>query len=263
MMNMPDTPTERLAGRRALVSGAGSGIGRATANRLAVDGAAVLVLDVRREAAEEVASEIEGHGGRAVALAADVGDEQAVAAAIEEGVSALGGLDTVAACAGITAAGATHELELSTWETILRVNLTGTFLTLKHALPHLMAGGGAIVTIGSTASLVAAGRTSVYDASKGGVLQLTRAVAVEYVDHGIRANCVCPGFVASNLAANSRELTALGTDARSAPPDRLRIPMSRAADPSEIAAAVAFLCSDDASFMTGAAIPVDGGYTAI
>lgn len=254
----------RLAGRRALVTGAGSGIGRATANRLAGEGAAVLVLDVRREAADEVASEIGGHGGRAVALAADVGDEQAVAAAIEEGVSALGGLDTVAACAGITAAGATHELELSTWEKIVRVNLTGTFLTLKHALPHLMAaGGGAIVTIGSTASLVAAGRTSVYDASKGGVLQLTRAVAVEYVDHGIRANCVCPGLVATNLAANSRELTALGTDAGSAPLDRLRVPMSRAADPGEIAAAVAFLCSDDASFMTGAAVPVDGGYTAI
>jgi len=148
---------------------------------------------------------------------------------------------------------------------VIGVNLTGVFLTLKHALPFLLeAGGGAIVTIGSTASLVAAGRTASYDASKGGVLQLTRAVAVEYAEQGIRANCVCPGVVRTDLAANSRVLDApLSADDAAGPSTRLRIPMPRAADPSEIAAVVAFLCSDDASFLTGAAVPVDGGYTAI
>lgn len=250
------------------MTGAGSGIGRATAIQLACEGAAVLALDVRADAAEQTATTINEQGGHALALAADVGDESALRAEIERGVTGpggLGGLDTVVVCAGIVAAGATHELDLSTWELIMRVNLTGTFLALKHTLPHLIAaGGGSIVTIGSTASLVAAGRTSVYDASKGGVLQLTRAVAVEYVDQNIRANCVCPGLVATGLARNSRQLNAVSTSTGgSAPSERLRIPMERAADPAEIAGAVAFLCSDDASFITGVALPVDGGYTAI
>ena len=264
MMNVGHGTDGRLANRRALITGAGSGIGMATAIRLADEGAAVAVVDVRADAAECVAEDVRRRGGRAAALAADVGDEQSVAAAVEGAAAALGGLDTVAACAGIVVAGATHELTLDTWETMLRVNLTGVFLAVKHAVPHLIdAGGGAIVTIGSTASLVAAGRSSVYDASKGGVLQLTRAIAVEYVDHGIRANCVCPGVVSTNLAANSRQLTQLSTDAPAAPAGRIDVPMSRAADPAEIAAVVTFLCSDDASFVTGAAVPVDGGYTAI
>jgi meso-butanediol dehydrogenase / (S,S)-butanediol dehydrogenase / diacetyl reductase len=258
------TSDGRLAGKRALVTGAGSGIGRATALRLAADGAAVAAVDVRDDAAERVATEVTDHGGTAVAFVGDVSSEPSVAEAVAGAERALGGLDTVAACAGITAAGATHEITLDAWQTLLGVNLTGMFLTLKHTIPHLVAaGGGSIVTVGSTASLVAAGRTSAYDASKGGVLQLTRAVAVEYVDHGIRANCVCPGFVATGLAANSRQITSLGTEAATPPAGRIRIPMERAADPDELAAVIAFLCSGDASFMTGVAVPVDGGYTAV
>ena len=139
-------------------------------------------------------------------------------------------LDTVVACAGLAYPGATHEMPLAAWETMIRVNLTGTFLTVKHALPHLLdAGGGSIVTIGSIASLVAAGQSSAYDASKGGVLQFTRAIAVEYVDHGIRANCVCPGVVATGLGANSRAVTDHASVRASgrAPAERLDVPMSR------------------------------------
>lgn len=258
--------TERLAGRRALVTGGGSGIGRAVAHRLAAEGAAVGVVDVRDGAAEAVASAITGEGGKAFAATGDVGREASVEASTGEIVASLGGLDTVVACAGLAYPGTTHGTTLEAWETMLRVNLTGVFLTVKHALPHLLeAGGGSIVTIGSVASLVAAGQSSAYDASKGGVLQFTRAVAVEYVDRGIRANCVCPGKVATDLGANSRVITdqADASGRRRPGADRLDVPMSRLSEPAEIAAAVAFLCSDDASFVTGVALPVDGGYTAI
>jgi NAD(P)-dependent dehydrogenase (short-subunit alcohol dehydrogenase family) len=258
----PTTP--RLAGRRAFVTGGGSGIGRATVHRLAAEGARVAVVDIRAGATEPVVAEVTAAGGTAIALTCDVRDEASVAAATHAAADSLGGLDTVVAGAGITATGSTHSTSLADWELVIGVNLTGAFLTVKHSLPHLLdGGGGAIVTIGSTASLVAAGRSAGYDASKGGVLQFTRAVAVEYVEQRIRANCVCPGVVRTNLAANSRELDAPLETAAAGPSTRLRVPMSRAADPSEIAAVVAFLCSDEASFLTGAAIPVDGGYTAI
>jgi NAD(P)-dependent dehydrogenase (short-subunit alcohol dehydrogenase family) len=263
---MARTTANRLAGRRALVTGGGSGIGRAVALRLASEGALVGVTDVRDGAADAVAATIAERGGTAVAVLGDVGDERSVAASTAEVVAALGGLDTVVACAGLAFPASTHGTPLEAWELMLRVNLTGVFLTVKHALPHLLdAGGGSIVTIGSVASLVAAGQCSAYDASKGGVLQFTRAVAVEYVDDGIRANCVCPGLVSTGLAANTRAIADLvGVAPRRRPgSDRVEVPMPRASDPAEIAAAVAFLSSDDASFITGVALPVDGGFTAI
>jgi NAD(P)-dependent dehydrogenase (short-subunit alcohol dehydrogenase family) len=263
------SPTEsrpRLAGRRAFVTGAGSGIGRGAALRLAADGAAVAVTDVRAELADNVAGAILAAGGSALALKADVTDERSVADAVAAAAEQLGGLDSLVTCAGILHAAPTHETDLALWELTLRVNLTGTFLVLRHGLPHLLAaGGGSIVTVGSVASLVAGGWSSSYDASKGGVLQLTRAVAVEYADRGIRANCVCPGAVATNLKAHSEQAVGPrpGTGERPSPPKRVEVPMSRHADPAEIGAVVAFLCSDDASFMTGVTVPVDGGHTAV
>jgi 3-oxoacyl-[acyl-carrier protein] reductase len=226
----------------------------------------VAVADVREELAVEVASTISDGGGSALAITADVGDGGSVERAMAAAVDRFGGLDAIVTCAGILHAGPTHETDLALWELTLRVNLTGTFLVLRHGIPHLLtAGRGSIVTIGSVASLIAGGYSSSYDASKGGVLQLTRAVAVEYADRGIRANCVCPGAVSTNLKAHSADAVGPrpGTGERPSPPKRVDVPMSRHADPMEIAAVVAFLCSDDASFLTGAAVPVDGGHTAV
>ena len=241
-----------MAGRRALVTGGGSGIGFAAARRLAAAGGSVAVVDIRHD--------LLAGAGHVVAIDADVGDERSIAAAVEHAASELGGLDSVVACAGVLDTGATHELSLAAWERMLRINLTGTFLTVKHALPHLLeSGGGSVVTVGSVASVVAGGYTSSYDASKSGVLGFTRAVAVEYADRGIRANCVCPGHVATNLKAHSAETMGSNPSVEG----RVRVPITRRADPDEVAAVIAFLCSDESSFMTGTTVMVDGGFTAV
>jgi NAD(P)-dependent dehydrogenase (short-subunit alcohol dehydrogenase family) len=255
--------TGPLTGRRALITGAGSGIGAACARIMAAQGAAVAAVDVRPGAAADVVAELDG--AQAIAIECDVGDDEQVATAARGAAEALGGLDTVVAAAGIAPRSRTHDLSLEQWDNIIRINLTGVFLTLRHTLgPLIEAGGGSVVTIGSVASLVAAGTSAVYDASKGGVLQLTRAIAAEYADDGIRANCVCPGVVSTQLAANSAVVHGPTTSVVEAPTaERIRRPIERRAEPAEIAAVVAFLCSDGASFMTGAAVPVDGGYTSV
>jgi len=255
----------RLAGRAAFVTGAGSGIGRATAALLAGDGASVALVDKRPGVADDAAAAIAAGGGNAIAFTGDVGDEAFVAGAVEEATARFGRLDTVVSAAGITIYGPTDAMPLEVWEATIRVNLTGAFLVLKHTLPALVASGdGAIVTVGSVSSLVAAGGSPAYDASKGGVLQLTRSVAAEYADRGVRANCVCPALVHTSIGENSQIVSGFAGDrSRTAIGHRVQRPIERGAEPDEIARVIVFLCSPDSSYITGAAIPVDGGHTAI
>jgi 3-oxoacyl-[acyl-carrier protein] reductase len=258
--------TARLEGRVALVTGGGSGMGRASALRLAQEGAAVAVTDVRLDAATAVAKEIKDLAGNAMAVDCDVVDEASVGDAVASAVETFGRLDALVVCAGVMIPCSTHDITLEDWHRVIGVNLTGVFLPVKHAIPHLLkAGDGTIVTIGSTASLVGSGRSATYAASKGGVLQLTRYVAVEYADQGLRANCLCPGKVSTSIRKNSAALVggARPSAVTVGPHDLRPAPIARSADPSEIASVVAFLCSSDSSFMTGTAVTVDGGYTAI
>lgn len=251
----------RLEGRHVFVAGGGAGIGRASAIRLAAEGAQVVIGDLDGNRARTVATEIAAAGGRAWGLGVDVTDEVAVVDAYATAVHELGRLDGLVCTVGIVDGGPLHELSLDRWEQVLRVNLTGTFLVVKHGLPLLIdAGGSSIVTTGSVASVVAAGAAASYDASKGGVLQLTRSVARSYAEHGVRANCLCPGAVRTEIFANSTQV--LGEEP---PRGGLTVtpPISRFADPREIASVVAFLVSDDSSFMTGSAVMADGGFTAI
>lgn len=254
----------RFTGRRAPVTGASNGIGRAIAVRLAAEGAAVAVVDLRAEAARRVCEELRRLGVPAFAAAADGSDESAVAEAVDLAAIAFGGLDLAVSSAGIALGGQVHNLPVEQWRRVIDINLTGTFLTLKHALPHPMAQqSSAIVTVGSVAGLVAAGPVARYDASKGGVLQLTRAVAADYAAHGVRANCVCPGAVRTELMTNSARVGDVPVTGNAARVPRVAVPLDRPGTVEEIAGVVAFLCSDDAAYMTGAAVTVDGGFTAV
>jgi len=258
----------RHHGRYFIITGAGSGIGEATARRLAAEGAAVTLGDVRDELARALAADLRAAGQQAQAVICDVAKENQVAAMIAAHQAAFGPPHGLFANAGTAGRGWIHELSLAEWERIISINLTGPFLCAKHVLPHFLdRGGGVFLSTGSIASLVigAGGSAASYAASKGGVLQLTRQIAVDYGDRGVRAVCICPGAVETNIARHGQE-ERLHLPASNAPPlprSRFRTPLPRAAAPAEIAAAASFLFSEDASFITGCAFMVDGGLTAI
>lgn len=236
-----------LDGMRTVVTGAGGAIGRAVVRRLVEEGARVAAFDVKPPELD----------GVACAVGADVTDEADLGRAVAEASDALGGIDALVAMAGIHASAPTHELDLATFRKVLDVSAVGTFLSAKAVLPGMLAqGNGRILTFGSTAAVRAAPGLTAYAAAKGAVLQITRSIAVEYADRGIRANCICPGGVETPL------LSAI--DAERTGPDHFkeRHPIGRYSRPEEIASAVAFLLSDDSSFVLGAAVMVDGGYSA-
>jgi len=235
-----------LTGRTALVTGAGSGIGAAVARRLVAAGAQVTLADLRLAAVEELAAEL-GTGTRALQL--DVRDEEQVAPAMAD-------LDVLVNVAGIGSTTSAPETPVEVWEDVFAVNARGTFLCCKHALPGMTArGGGSIVNVASVAALVGLRNRAAYSASKGAVVALTRALAVDHVADGIRVNAVCPGTVDSPWVRRLVEESGESLDAL-----RARQPLGRLGTTEEVAEAVDYLLT--AEFATGTVLVVDGGLTA-
>jgi NAD(P)-dependent dehydrogenase (short-subunit alcohol dehydrogenase family) len=251
-------PSRRFEAKTAIVTGAGSGIGRATAIRLAVEGAAVACLDVVADNLDETVEALTTLGAKALAYRCDVTDETEVNRTVDDVASALGRPEVLCNVAGIGMFAHTTDMPLASWNRIIAVNLTGPFLMSKAVLPHMLhPRGGTIVNVASNAGLMGAAYSAAYCASKGGVVLLTRALAVEYSGRGVRVNAVAPGGVDTPLVAKF-ELP------EGADPKHLHRIMSRMGfcTPDQVAAAIAFLASEESAYTTGAILSVDGGITA-
>ncbi len=248
---------ERLLTKTAIVTGAGRGIGRAIAHRLASEGAWVAVIDKDAGLAEQSAADAPGS---AIALTADVSDEHVVAAAIAGVLQTRGALDIVVNNAGIAGPQMPVGLtDLAGWDETLRTNLTGTFLVSKHAIEHLRATAGCVVNIASALAFIGLRHESAYGPSKAGVVQLTKGMALDYAPD-VRVNAVCPGAVRTDMIMSVLEDG--DREQRLAEYGQIHPLYRRLAEPEEIADAVLFLASPDASYITGAALCVDGGLIA-
>jgi meso-butanediol dehydrogenase/(S,S)-butanediol dehydrogenase/diacetyl reductase len=255
----------RFDGKVALVSGAGSGIGRATAIGFAARGARVVVADIDKGKAESVAGEIARAGGASLPVAADAGSPAGIDAMIGGAVEAYGGLDILhnnafgqpALPAGKSRLAFTADIDEAVWTHTIELGLTGVIRATKRAIPELLKrGGGAIVNTASISGLFADFAIGAYNAAKAGVINLTRVTAIEYADRGIRVNCVCPGAIDTPLLKPSLAIPGFADTTNAT------IPMGRLGRPDEIANVVLFLASDLASYVTGAAVVADGGLTA-
>jgi NAD(P)-dependent dehydrogenase (short-subunit alcohol dehydrogenase family) len=258
--------TGKLSDRVSIVTGAASGIGRAIALAMGAAGARVVVSDVQREGGEATAKAIRDAGGEAIFKACDVSEAEQVSELIAATLEHFGRLDVLVNNAGISGgAKSLHELSLETWDRVIAVNLRGPFLCAKSAIPHLIAGGGgAIINIASTYGLIGAPLAPAYCASKGGLVNLTRQLAVDYGANKIRVNAICPGYVDTDMGGHRASLPpqqAAAAHARREANAALQ-PLGRQAQVEEIARVAVFLASDESSFMTGSIVTVDGGCTA-
>ncbi|MDX6379672.1 MAG: hypothetical protein QOI57_696 [Rubrobacteraceae bacterium] len=248
----------RLENRRAIVTGAGAGIGRAIALRLAGEGARLVISDVDEESAKKVAAELEGDS---LVHQTDVTQEPEVEALVQRTLEEWGGLDVMVNNAGVGVAATTPETTEEDWDTVLNVCFKGTFFGIKYAIPAIRdSGGGSIVNISSVAALIGVKDRAAHSAAKGGILSLTRAAAIDHVKEGVRINCIAPGTVDTPWISR---ITAGYDDPKEARAQmQARQPHGQFVSPEEIAAMAAYLASDEAASVIGAVMVVDGGMTA-
>jgi meso-butanediol dehydrogenase/(S,S)-butanediol dehydrogenase/diacetyl reductase len=251
----------RLSGKAALITGGGTGIGSACALAFVAEGARVAICGRRKELLDAVAKKIVAAGGECFAVECDVTVRASVDAAVSAAVRALGRLNILVNNAGQSFVGTVEQTTDEDWDRMLAVNLTGTFMVSRAALPELWkAGGGAIVNIGSYLGLTAFKDRAAYCAAKGGVTMLTKAMALDHARENIRVNCICPAIVETELVR--------GIFSKSADPERMRreriaqIPLGRMGQPEDVARMAVYLASDEASWVTGVTLPLDGGITA-
>jgi meso-butanediol dehydrogenase / (S,S)-butanediol dehydrogenase / diacetyl reductase len=253
----------KLDGKVGLITGAASGIGRATSLEFAREGAKVALVDLAQSGLDSLVGEIKSGGGEALAITADVSVAADARRMVDEAVRRFGRLDIIFNNAGIGYPGQLlHEIEESEWDRVLAVNLRGVFLGCKYVLPQMMKQGGIVLNTSSIAGIEGSNVFAHYSASKGAIVTLTKSIAIDYARFNIRANCICPARVDTPRIGRILDMVPEEKRAQVRRASESMHLLNRYAEPREIARVAVFLCSDDSSYMTGQAVIVDGGLTA-
>ena len=254
---------ERFSGKVAIVTGGASGIGRATALAFAREGASVAIADVDRAGGEDALRETIARGGQAIFVEADVSEAAGAARIIDHTVASFGGVDILHNNAAVVFYGTVPDTPEHEWDRVLGVNLRGAYLCSKYAIPEMVKrGGGAIVNTASVQAFASQRLVAAYAASKAGVVALTKTMALDHASEGIRVNCVCPGSIDTPMVRNAAKIFSMDDPAAAVRGWAEAHPVGRIGEPGEVAAAVLFLASSEASFVTGTTLTVDGGLLA-